>query len=141
MSSSLVKFGRRQSARLQSLSSRQVVALALTAMVSAGVAVSAAAGQIALAIALLALLLVNLDRDAEALAAAEAGLAVDERLGGTPTRTRGLVYRGRARAHLGDPAGIDEVRSALQVAFDAADPEAAFAFDALPGSTAGVFVG
>ncbi len=58
MSSSLVKFGRRQSARLQSLSSRQVVALALTAVVSAGVAVSAAAGQVALAVSLLAVLLV-----------------------------------------------------------------------------------
>jgi DNA-binding CsgD family transcriptional regulator len=81
--------------------------------------------QLAAAHVQLAVLLVNLDRDAEALAAAEAGLAVDDALGGTPARARGLVYRGRARAHLGDPSGVDEVRAGLQLALDAGDPEAA----------------
>jgi predicted O-methyltransferase YrrM len=56
--SSLVRFGRRQSARLHSLSSRQAVALALTVLLCAGVAVSSAAGQAAVATSLLALLLV-----------------------------------------------------------------------------------
>jgi Mrp family chromosome partitioning ATPase len=54
----LVGFGRRQSARLHSLSSRQVVTLGLTLVVCAGVAVASAAGQVALAISLLALLVV-----------------------------------------------------------------------------------
>jgi len=55
--SSLATFGRRQSARLQSLSSRQAVALVAMAVICAGVAAASAAGQAAVATSLLAVLL------------------------------------------------------------------------------------
>ncbi|MDT7574763.1 MAG: hypothetical protein QOH17_1096 [Pseudonocardiales bacterium] len=71
----------------------------------------------------LAVLLVNLDRDDEAFAAADAGLAVEGRLGTSLSRVRGLIYRGRARAHLGDEAGVDELVSGLQLALDVDDGE------------------
>jgi predicted O-methyltransferase YrrM len=55
--SSLAKFGRRQSARLHSLSGRQMIALAVMGVICAGVAVAATAGQTAIATSLLAVLL------------------------------------------------------------------------------------
>jgi predicted O-methyltransferase YrrM len=55
--SSLAKFGRRQSARLHSLSTRQAVALAVMAVICAGVAVASVTGRAAIATSLLALLL------------------------------------------------------------------------------------
>jgi predicted O-methyltransferase YrrM len=55
--SSLARFGRRQSARLHSLSVRQVVVLAVMAVICAGVAIASATGQAAIATTLLALLL------------------------------------------------------------------------------------
>jgi hypothetical protein len=55
--SSLVRFGRRQSARLHSLSYRQAVGLLLMAAVCLGVAVASAAGRAAIATSLLAALL------------------------------------------------------------------------------------
>jgi predicted O-methyltransferase YrrM len=70
---SLAKFGRRQSARLQSLSSRQAVSLGVLAVIGAGVAVASAAGHVAVATSLLAVL----------LAAAVAGvLYLSRRIGG-----------------------------------------------------------
>jgi DNA-binding CsgD family transcriptional regulator len=50
----------------------------------------------------LGVLLVNLDRDEEALAVIDQGLEVESRLGSNRWRIRGQLYRGRARAHLGD---------------------------------------
>jgi len=71
--SSLATFGRRQSARLQSLSSRQAVALAALAVLCLGVAVASATGLAAVATSLLAVL----------LAAALAGvLYLSRRIGG-----------------------------------------------------------
>jgi predicted O-methyltransferase YrrM len=55
--SSLARFGRRQSARLHSLSSRQAAALALMALICLGVAVASATGRAAIATTLLAVLL------------------------------------------------------------------------------------
>src|SRR4051794_17142822 len=55
--SSLTQFGRRQSARLHSLSARQLVTLAVLAVICAGVAVAATTGQAAIATSLLAVLL------------------------------------------------------------------------------------
>jgi predicted O-methyltransferase YrrM len=54
---SLATFGRRQSARLQSLSFRQTVALGVLAVIGVGVAVASAAGHVAVATSLLAVLL------------------------------------------------------------------------------------
>jgi predicted O-methyltransferase YrrM len=71
--SSLATFGRRQSARLQSLSSRQAAALAVLAVICVGVAVASATGLAAVATSLLAVL----------LAAALAGvLYLSRRIGG-----------------------------------------------------------
>ena len=71
--SRLATFGRRQSARLQSLSFRQAVALTTMAVLCAGIAVTSAVGQAAVATSLLAVL----------LAAAVAGvLYVARRIGG-----------------------------------------------------------
>jgi predicted O-methyltransferase YrrM len=71
--SSLATFGRRQSARLQSLSSRQAVALAVLAAICLGVVVAAGTGHAAVATSLLAVL----------LAAALAGvLYLSRRIGG-----------------------------------------------------------
>jgi predicted O-methyltransferase YrrM len=71
--SSLATFGRRQSARLHSLSSRQAAALGVMAVICAGVAVASAAGQTAIAMSLLAAL----------LAAALAGVVyLSRRIGG-----------------------------------------------------------
>jgi predicted O-methyltransferase YrrM len=70
---SLAKFGRRQSARLQSLSSRQAVSLGVLAVIGVGVAVASAAGHAGVATSLLAVL----------LAAAVAGvLYLSRRIGG-----------------------------------------------------------
>jgi predicted O-methyltransferase YrrM len=70
---SLAKFGRRQSARLQSLSSRQAVSLGALAVIGVGVAVASAAGHAGVATSLLAVL----------LAAAVAGvLYLSRRIGG-----------------------------------------------------------
>jgi len=85
--------------------------------------------ELAFVLVQLGVLLVNLDRDEEALSALDTGLAVATRTGAGASRIRGLIYRGRARANLGDDAGVDELAGALQLARDAGDgQELAFGY-------------
>jgi DNA-binding CsgD family transcriptional regulator/tetratricopeptide (TPR) repeat protein len=96
------------------------------AVASAGRAVTLLRGgpgtaELAFVLTQLGVLLVNLDRDEEALAATGEALAVQARLGLGETRAR--LYHGRARAHLGDLAGIDEMHAAVRAAHAADDVE------------------
>jgi DNA-binding CsgD family transcriptional regulator/tetratricopeptide (TPR) repeat protein len=79
--------------------------------------------QQAFALVQLGVLLVNLDRDEEALAVLDAGVGAADRLGVVRWQIRGHLYRGRARAHTGDHAGIEEVVDALAAAKTGDDVE------------------
>jgi DNA-binding CsgD family transcriptional regulator/tetratricopeptide (TPR) repeat protein len=75
------------------------------------------------ALVYLGVLLVNVDRERDGLEPIGAALAMAERIGADRLVPVGLIYRGRARALLGDRSGLAELLSGLELARSREDHE------------------